>query len=582
MKKALGYLLIIGISFLLWKCASQTTPTGGPKDEDSPILKRSNPTNKQTKFKGKQVELIFDEALKLNNPKEEIIINPDPGKDILFSVKQNRVYITPKIGWRDSTTYSISFREGIQDLNEGNPAEELHLAFSTGPTIDSLEIIGKVTQSLNEKIPEKITVALYQLDTFNIFKHAPPFFTKTKKDGTFKFENLQSGSYRIYAFDDKNKNLKVESKTEKFGFASDPILLNKNTDTVFIAIYQIDSRLLKINSIRNTGTITKLTFNKQIVSYKIHNPHTTVIHHAFGDTQEEINIYNQLELNDSIKLRIQGIDSLELKVDSTFYIKRIESKLPKEKFNSKILSATIDLATFEVIARVEFSKPIQHINYDSIYITPDEIPDRKAKELTIDKNKSEAKGERKRPTKAEVKKDSTIIKKVDPIIISLSSKNISIDSSKRILTIQTIIDKKIIKEKVKQLNIALEQSFIVSIEGDSSKREIKSIPITDEESAGILHIETLTKFKNYEIRLLTTNNILVEKARNVKKHTFKYLTPQEYKILYYVDLNNNGIWDCQNYYLNKEAEPTFFYKSEGKNTFPVRSTWEIGPFILKF
>ena len=582
MKKAIGYLLVISTSFLLWKCASQTTPTGGPKDEDAPILKRSNPTNKQTSFKGKQVELIFDEFLKLNNPKEEIIINPDLGKDTQFIVKQNRVYITPKIGWRDSTTYSISFREGIQDLNEGNPAEELHLAFSTGATIDSLEINGKVTQSLSEKIPEKITVALYLSDTFNIFLHTPPIFTKTKKDGTFKFENLQAGEYMIYAFDDKNKNLKIESKTEKFGFLSNPILPQINTDTLSLAIYQIDSRLLKINSIRNTGTITKLTLNKQLVSYKIDTSNLSKIHHAFGDNQDEINIYNELELNDSLKLRIQGIDSLDLKIDSIFYIKRIESKLPKEKFTSKILSATIDPTTLEINVKVEFSKPILYINYDSIYITPDEIPERKTKELTNEKTKSELKREIVRPIKKDTKKDTIEIKKEDPIRISISSKNISIDTTKRILTIKTILEKKIIKEKTKKINIALEQSAFVSIERDSSKREIKPIPIINEEAAGILHIEIASKSINYEINLLTGSGILVQKVRNIKKHTFKFLDPQEYKILYYIDLNNNGKWDCQNYYLNKEAEPTFFYRSEGKYTFPIRSTWEIGPFILEF
>jgi hypothetical protein len=253
MKKVLSIFLILLTSIILWKCASQTTPTGGPKDEDPPILKKSIPANKQINFKDKSVELIFDELIKLNNAKEEIIITPAPGKDVQFIAKQNKVFIEPKIAWKDSTTYSISFRDGIQDLNEGNSAEDLHLAFSTGQTIDSLALSGTITESLTEKIPERITIALYQEDTFDIFKHTPIFFTKAKKDGSFKIENLKSGFYNVYAFDDKNKNLKVESKTEKFGFLPEPIFLEKNVDTLAISIYLIDSRPLKINSIRNTG-----------------------------------------------------------------------------------------------------------------------------------------------------------------------------------------------------------------------------------------------------------------------------------------------------------------------------------------
>jgi hypothetical protein len=129
--------------------------------------------------------LEFNEYLKLKNAKDEIIITPTI-KDPEFSVKKNIVNIELKEKLKDSTTYSISFRESIQDLNEGNPAEDLHLAFSTGPFIDSLEIAGKVTQLLKGLPAPKFTVALYQSDTFNIFKHKPVYFTQSNKKGIFK------------------------------------------------------------------------------------------------------------------------------------------------------------------------------------------------------------------------------------------------------------------------------------------------------------------------------------------------------------------------------------------------------------
>ena len=58
---------------LLWGCANQTTPTGGPKDETPPRLLRSVPANKERNFKGKNIELVFDETVALNNPKDEIL-----------------------------------------------------------------------------------------------------------------------------------------------------------------------------------------------------------------------------------------------------------------------------------------------------------------------------------------------------------------------------------------------------------------------------------------------------------------------------------------------------------------------------
>ncbi len=202
--------IALTLTCCLYRCAVQTTPQGGPKDEDPPVLVRSSPQEKETNFKGKIVELTFDEKVTLFNATEEIIITPSPGKQIDFQAKQNKITIEPKDRWKENTTYSISFREAVKDLTEGNSADTLHLAFSTGAEIDSLLISGRIKNSIIETIPQKITVAIYQADTFDIFKHAAVYFTKTDKSGRFKIENLKAGNYFIYAFDDRNKNLKVD------------------------------------------------------------------------------------------------------------------------------------------------------------------------------------------------------------------------------------------------------------------------------------------------------------------------------------------------------------------------------------
>ena len=51
--------------FFLWRCAVQTSPTGGPKDETPPVLLKSTPKDKEINFKGEIVELTFDEKVKL-------------------------------------------------------------------------------------------------------------------------------------------------------------------------------------------------------------------------------------------------------------------------------------------------------------------------------------------------------------------------------------------------------------------------------------------------------------------------------------------------------------------------------------
>lgn len=181
------------LSFLALQCAKQTAPTGGPKDETPPKLRESFPKHGQINFKGDRIELSFDEPIQLNNPREQIIITPSVGKDFDVTFNKNRVTIQLKRRLQENTTYTINFREAVQDLTEKNPANA-KIAFSTGDYLDSLQISGKVIDALTEVAPKSYTVALAEYsDTFNIFKHPGAWITQTDKTGKFSLENLKPG-----------------------------------------------------------------------------------------------------------------------------------------------------------------------------------------------------------------------------------------------------------------------------------------------------------------------------------------------------------------------------------------------------
>jgi len=191
-----GIVLIFFVaSYPLWNCANQTTPMGGPKDTIPPIIVKSIPANKQRNYKDKEIQLVFNEAVNLNNAKEEILISPTIGKDVEYKVRKNTVTINPAKPWENNTTYSITFREGVRDITENNAPKNLKLAFSTGPLIDSMSVKGRVKNALNTTLPEKITVALFQSDTFNIFKHSPQYFTQINDRAEFSLENIKAGIY---------------------------------------------------------------------------------------------------------------------------------------------------------------------------------------------------------------------------------------------------------------------------------------------------------------------------------------------------------------------------------------------------
>ena len=65
----LAVLLILG-------CANRGTPTGGEIDMEPPVVLKSSPENFSTNFKAEEIEIIFDEYIRLSNIQKELIISP--------------------------------------------------------------------------------------------------------------------------------------------------------------------------------------------------------------------------------------------------------------------------------------------------------------------------------------------------------------------------------------------------------------------------------------------------------------------------------------------------------------------------
>ncbi len=543
----LGRVISVAIFNTLLACATTTTPTGGPKDEILPELVSSNPSIGQKNFKERQLELTFSEAIKLKDAKEEILITPTPGKNTTYTVKKNKLIIEPENDWKENTTYSLNFREGVQDLTEGNPVENLRLAFSTGPEIDSLSIEGGVSLTFSDKIPEKITVALYQTDTVDIFTQTPTYFTKTNKEGKFSLQNLKGGSYYVYAFDDKNKNLKIESKNEKFGYRAKPIELATNQDSVNISLIAVDARKPLLTSIRHTSVSTLVRLNKDPDSLHINLADRTKAFATFGDKKSELIFYHTLDDKDSIKINLFLKDSIQQTLDTTFYIKKSETKVAKETFNVKELVDTYDPISKRFTYQLSFNKPISNLNLDSIYIKLDSLNTIKIEsaDLKIDT----------------LNHTLQLDKKVEP----LSSAEVTG------------------KSKQKKPFLRFGKGAIISHEMDTSKVMLKEITFLKEEETGSIAIKIITKSKDYIVQLLIKDEIVIREIRNATETTFRYLKPLEYKIRVIIDTNKNGKWDAGNFYKGIEPEKVIFYKSEeGKYTFPIRANWEVGPLGIKF
>lgn len=529
------------------QCANQTSPNGGPQDKKPPELISSNPKSNQRNFNGEKIELTFDEYIKLKDPSEEIMISPAVGKETKFVVKKNKLVIIPKQKLAENTTYNISFRDAVQDINEGNPVFNLRLAFSTGDEIDSLSVSGNVYQLFKEEPPEKITVALYQADTFNIFNHQPTYFTRTDKKGNFTITNLKAGFYRIYAFDDKSKNLKVESKSERFGFLSKTFNPADKVDTLKIPLMQVDARPIKITSIRNTTRTSSIRLNKAIDSVHVESDSKNYFVNFFGDQQNEIVFYGILgekPLEDSLKINLHLLDSVGNKLDTIAYIKSVKVKTIKEKFVINFTPVKYDYQAKTITTTGNFNKLISHVNTDSIYIQI----------------------------------DSTHFKQVE-------KKNITIDSLHHRVTLTVDLNPPKPEKDNTTTNpiLIFGKGAFISIEQDSSKARNEVIRIQQEDELGSLSVEIQTNEKNFILQLLTSKGEVLETKTNIKKNIFAYLTPQEYKLRIIIDRNANRKWDPGSFEKAIAPEQVITYKTfDGKTLIPVRANWEVGPLLIKF
>lgn len=510
---------------------------GGPQDTIPPAILRSTPDSNARNFTGNQITVQFNEPIALNNPKEEIIVVPSIGKKTKYTVKGDRLVIEPELPWKENTTYVINFREGVEDLTEGTPLPDKRIAFSTGDKLDTLRITGTIKEALKETIPDKITVAIYQADTFNIFDHTPEYFTKAGKDGKFRITNLKPGTYRIYAFDDKNKNLKAESRNERFGFLSEPILLDSNTKVPSIALVNVDSRPLKISSVRNQSTVNTIRLNKSITRYSIKAdvPLLTV----FNANQSEVIVHYPSLEKDSLITQFQALDSLGYSIDTSFYIRKDKREKIKETFRSAIQDPTYSKEANRLLFSVTFNKPLKFINNDSLY-------------LQIDSTTTE-------PLKPEKLNYDTIQNKLT-------------------------YDFKILLDSLPPTaKLKAGKGYLISIDNDTTTSVTHDIPQTTTESTAVLLLEIQTKEPHYIVQLLSSSGKVLQSKTDQPKPIFKDISPESIKIRIIVDKNANKIWDTANYRTNSEPERVIYYQNlEKKYEVPLRANWEVGPLIIKF
>jgi len=412
MKPSYWLALIWIVLIAVGSCARRGTPTGGPKDTIPPKLVRMYPELETTNFDDDEIELEFNEYVEARDLKRELIITP-PIEDYSFYVSRRTLHLEIEEELRDSTTYTFNFREAVKDASEKNPAENLVVAFSTGPTIDSFQLTGNIRQLLTQQPVEDAVVSLYDVnDTLDVFTGPPLYLAKTDEEGNYRIRYIREGLYDIYAFMDENGNLTVDSNNEPYGFKADPIYLGTdinrtlNTDStgqagsavqttpsVDLPIQRQDIRPIQLQSARPNGKYYEIKFNKSLDDYTLRingelsnstqkfledsvrfnlADTSIVLFSNFQDQNKVVRIYNTLR-QDSLAVQISATDSAQQVLsDTVLYIQYPETRRSIADFTSQFSTEGSEF-TDTIQGTFTFSKPVARISTDSILLSYDTL-----------------------------------------------------------------------------------------------------------------------------------------------------------------------------------------------------------------
>lgn len=514
---SLKNILFFFLISLILGCALQVAPSGGLKDELAPNIQKEEPPSGTTNFDEVEFRISFDEFIKLERLKDQVVVSPPLKYNLNAQVRGKELRVRIKDTLKEGTTYVFNFGNAIVDLHENNPISNYTYVLSTGSSIDSGRVGGKVYESFEAEPAEKVSILAYSSTRENLdslpYLEKPDYVAKTNKEGKFSLEFMKEGTYKLFGLLDENDNYVFDKKTEKIAFIKDLVNTSEGMDSIGMYLFQEDHESQFVKEQRENGPSTLLQFNLEVDSF---NYSTDLL-----DSMEFSPLLVESKLPDDsiifwwpeVKLRfpmiIQAdtlIDTLKLAIDTIDIPKKLD-RLPLQiqKFGPHVYYAS---------PRFNFQYPIKSIN-DSL-IT---LLDSDSSEVEFEFQKSRRSNE---------------------LIFKYDQK----ESENYVL----LIDSAAIKDIYGHTNDSLGIKFKLDEESDygSLKVDFK----VEDEGPYILQLVTPSK------------KFIKEVCLQEPSYTFENLQSGTFSLKLILDKNGNGKWDTGNYIEGVQPEKVINYQGE--------------------
>ncbi|MBL8003768.1 MAG: Ig-like domain-containing protein [Candidatus Kapabacteria bacterium] len=259
-------LLLFVVSIAIFGCASIPSRLGGgPEDKEPPTVIRTFPENRSVSFKESTIEIEFSEYVNRGSVLQNIVIQPRTKQEYSWKGTILKIHFIEPL--RDSTTYSLTIGNDVMDVNQNKATAPISLAFSTGSTIDSAKIYGKIIGAF----PDGVQIFAYKLgseDTCNPESRFPDYNRRIASDGSFSFESIANGTYRLFAIKDEIGNNLFDIGNDMFSIAPlDITAKHFVTDSVVFKIcpadYFIRAKIIDVKGVSNQEI--EVQFSKEVL-----------------------------------------------------------------------------------------------------------------------------------------------------------------------------------------------------------------------------------------------------------------------------------------------------------------------------
>ncbi|MDD5087358.1 MAG: Ig-like domain-containing protein [bacterium] len=363
---------LVGMLALLASCAKVGVPPGGPEDKTGPRVAAHYPERDAVDVTRRMTaRLEFSEPVNRTAVEAALFLSPDPRQRLRYRWRGRALDLIYLDLLDADRTYVISVGSQAKDLR-GNPAAETYtIAFSTGSHIDRGSLRGWIGDF---DTPQAVTLWAYRLEDEAVpdpLTETADYGVQASGDGTFRFDYLKIGIYRVFAVQDRNRDGLWTPPGEPIGVPPwDVIVTDSTLPWLSFKLSRQDTMPARIHAIRSVHDgLVAVRMNREIASldgvFIAEDSDTVRVLDAYADTSgaDSWNVFPAHVLGDDLwSLWGSGTDQFnELWQDTDTFEVRARPDTSRPIILNTVPTARTRTRVVPDSLWFEFTKPIAYL-----------------------------------------------------------------------------------------------------------------------------------------------------------------------------------------------------------------------------